>query len=258
MKSIWIDSGACLGGPIFCCRKCTSTRRRFRVWSIRYPARLRTISSLGRPRRRPTATSAKAFCGASPARESAAQSAESSAMKSAKIYSTPTAFRVSLVVVDHPFVSSAGLRGAANGERRRTLIDLFVHKCGEEWAAAGLVAVPTRNWFTIRTIPQALTCAGIPPIPHQQVLSVSVPPLSIQLSIILPSSWVWFCRPFLFFVRGCWKEFQTWCRRQDANHHHGNEGKDENAGAEQAGNLWTHPVLWLAFFSFSFILFEQG
>ena len=80
-----------------CCnenRKCTSTRRRCRVSSTLFRAQRRTTSSRGRPLHPPTATSAKVFYGASLDRESAAPSVASSATKSARTSSTPTASKV--------------------------------------------------------------------------------------------------------------------------------------------------------------------
>jgi len=76
-------------------RKCTCTRRRCRRLSTPSRAPRRTTSSSGRPPRPPTATSAKVSSGALPGKGCAAQSAGSSATKSARTYSTPTACRVS-------------------------------------------------------------------------------------------------------------------------------------------------------------------
>ena len=79
------------------CRKCTCTRKRCRVSSIQYRARLRTISSRGRLLPRPTATSARASSGASHAKASAALNVASSATRSARICSMPIAYKVSTV-----------------------------------------------------------------------------------------------------------------------------------------------------------------
>lgn len=76
-------------------RKCTCTRRRCRLWSTRSAARRRTTSSLGRPRRRRTATSARGSSGASPGKGCGAPSAASSATRSARTSSTRTACKVS-------------------------------------------------------------------------------------------------------------------------------------------------------------------
>jgi len=80
-----------------CCtsRRCTCTRRHYRPSSTPSRVQRHTTSFCGPPRRPPTATSARGCCGESRARASAAQSAGSNVTKSARIFWTPTACRVS-------------------------------------------------------------------------------------------------------------------------------------------------------------------
>lgn len=76
-------------------RRCTCTRKPCRRWSIPYRRLLLTILSPGLPHRRPTATSARVFSGASLDRECDVWSAVLNVTKSARTSWTPIACRVS-------------------------------------------------------------------------------------------------------------------------------------------------------------------
>lgn len=77
------------------CRKCTCTRKHCRVWFILFRAPLRTISNRGRHPPRPIVTNARVFYGALPVRVSGVLNAASNVTRSARICSTPTAYKVS-------------------------------------------------------------------------------------------------------------------------------------------------------------------
>lgn len=80
-----------------------SIRRHCRRSYIQYLRRLRTILYYGRLPRLRIATSARAYCGASPGREWGARNAGSSATRSARTYWTPIVCSVS-ITLSFPFL----------------------------------------------------------------------------------------------------------------------------------------------------------
>lgn len=82
--------------PLLCpCRSLTCTKRPSRHSYTLFHAQPRTISRCGQPQRLLTAMSVRDFCGVLLARACAVLSVVSNAMRSAKIYSMLTVFRVS-------------------------------------------------------------------------------------------------------------------------------------------------------------------
>lgn len=81
-----------------CYRKCTFTRRLYKLWSTRFHRQLLTTLCYGQQRLQPTVTSVKACFGVLQGKELGARNAGSSVMRNAKICSTRIVYRVSVAL----------------------------------------------------------------------------------------------------------------------------------------------------------------